>query len=83
MNRTEQCPCCGRSISLVRDGIIESHLPPSGQRHGNLRSGNYCEATGYTVDQARRWSALTIDQKRAAISSPWSDRAITPAQEAR
>lgn len=71
---TEQCPSCGQRVALVRGIVLEAHYRADGTR-SNLRSGPYCEGSGYTVDQARRWSKLTIDQKRTRLEAP--------AQEAR
>lgn len=68
---TNQCPCCGRQVPLITDrGVFESHVRSDGKIHGNLRSGAYCESSGYTPDKARRWSALSVDQKRTRIKSP-------------
>lgn len=73
---TEQCPACGQRVALVRGIVLESHYRADGKLQGNFRSGAYCEGSGYTVDQARRWSKLTDDQKRSAL-------ATSPATEAR
>lgn len=51
------CPCCGSLVPLVRDGVLLSH-PRSSVQVGPGRAGSYCEGTGYTPDQARRWGAL-------------------------
>jgi hypothetical protein len=71
--KNEQCPCCGQNQELVGAGALEAHYPPGGPRYGGMRSGSYCDGSGYTPDQARRWSALTPDQKREAVKSPWQE----------
>ena len=66
-----QCPCCTLQVTLV-DGKLEAHEPVDG--HRGRRVGKWCDGSGYTVDQAQRWSALDPDEQRKRVDSPWSGR---------
>jgi hypothetical protein len=70
MNRIEQCPCCEQKVELVGSGALEAHTPIGGAPKGRTRrAGIWCDGSGYTADQARRWSALTEDAQRELLAN--------------
>jgi predicted Fe-S protein YdhL (DUF1289 family) len=70
------CPCCGRTdVELVGNTVLETHYRPNGYGAGPRRAGPYCNGSGYTLEQARRWNEMSPADKDRRLSSVWSVRA--------
>ena len=65
----KKCPCCGCITEIVRGDVLSAHPPSSADRLRPKRAGVWCDGSGYTVEQAERWSALSDDDRRARLAA--------------
>lgn len=70
MAKEQECPCCGQKIELLAGDRFESHIPivPAG-RDLPKRAGIWCDSSGYTAEQTKRWMALPEAEQRKLLAA--------------